>query len=136
MPKTFDAPFPQTPKISTAVVTAACVIGTADAPTNTVLLVTAGTEGAIVTNLSAMPFNTVPLSSLLLFLSNDGGVTKRLIDSEVMQAFGLTTNAVIPETQFSRYSEQSPLRVGANDRLYVGSQVATNAVFKAEFTDY
>lgn len=136
MPKTFNAPFPQTPDTATAVVTAACVIGTTDTPTNTVLLFTVGTEGAILTNLSAMPFGTTPVTGLVLFLSNDSGVKKRLIDSEVMQAYNLTPGAVIPETQFFRYSEQTPLRLGAGDQLYVGSMVAGNIVFKAEYTEF
>ena len=53
-----------------------------------------------------------------------------------MQAYSLSATTVIPETQFARYSEQSPLRLAAGDRLYVGSQVAGSIVFKAEFTDY
>lgn len=138
MTKTFTAPFAQTPKTATAVVTNACVIGTADAPTNVVPLFTADADGCIVTNLSAMPRGTVTASSLLLFLSNDGGTTKRLIDSELMASYTLTSTTAIPETQFQRYSENQPLRLGANDVLYAASQVALAAgiVFKAEYTSY
>lgn len=138
MAKTYTAPFAQTPKTATAVTTAACVIGSADAPTNTVLLMTAGTEGALVTNLSALPRGTVTASGLLLFLSSDSGTTQRLIDAETMAAYTLAATATIPETQFARYLESTPLRLMANDRLYVGNMVAAAAgvVFKAEYTDF
>lgn len=138
MTKVNTAPFPQNPETKTAVVTAACVVGTADAPTNTIALMTAGAEGSIVTNLSAMPRATATASSLLLFLSDDGGTTKRLIDSEAMPATTVNATTAIAEVQFSRYSEQTPLRLGPSDQLFVGSAVALAAgiVFKAEFTDY
>lgn len=138
MAKTNTAAFPQTPKTDTAVVVAACVMGAADAPTNTLLLMTAGADGCVVTNLSAMPRATNALTGLYLFLSNDTGTTKRLIDSEFAPAYTLNTTTAIPETQFARYSENSPLRLEAGDQLYVGAAVALAAgfVFKAEFTDF
>lgn len=138
MAKTNTAPFPQTPQIKTAITAAAAVIGSADAPTNTVLLCTAGVDGAVVTNLSAMPRATVAATGLYLFTSNDSGTTKRLIDSELMPAYTLNASSAIPETLFARYSEVTPLRLAANEQLYVGSGVALAAgiVYKAEFTDY
>ena len=46
MAKTYTAPFAQTTKVGTAVAVAAAVI-TTDAPTNTVLIATAGADGAL-----------------------------------------------------------------------------------------
>lgn len=138
MPKTFTAPFAQTPRTATAVTTAAVAnIGT-DAPSNTVLLCTAGVEGAILTRLFALPRATVTATSLLLYLSKDGGATLRLIDSELMGAYTLAAATAIPETQFTNYSENSPLRLEAGDKLFVGSQVALAAgiVFRTEYTDF
>ncbi len=137
MAKTFTAPFAQAPKTATAVATGAATVGT-DAPTNTVLLMTAGADGAIVTSLAAMPRATVTASSLLLYISKDSGTTQRLIDSELMAAHTVATTTAIPETVFSRISESSPLRLEAGDRLYVGSQVALagGIVFTAQFTDF
>ncbi len=138
MAKTFTAPFAQTPKTATAVATAvAANLGT-DAPTNTVLLLTAGADGAIVTRLHAMPRATVTASSLLLFLSKDGGTTLRLIDSELMAAYTFAVTTAVPETGFANYSESSPLRLEAGDRLYVATQVALagGIVFRAEYTDF
>lgn len=138
MAKTFTAPFAQTPHTATAVVTGAVASLTGDAPTNTLELLTAGADGCIVTSLQAMPRATVTASSLLLFLSNDGGTTKRLIGSTLMAAHTVATTTAIPETKFSTISETSPLRLAAGDKLYVGSQVAlaSGIVFKAEFTDF
>lgn len=137
MAKTFTAPFAQTPKTATAVVTAAATVGT-DAPTNTVLLMTAGADGAIVTSLWATPRATVAASSLLLYLSKDNGTTQRLIDSELMPAQTVSTTSAISKTKFASYSESSPLRLEAGDKLYVGSQVALagGIVFKAEWMDF
>lgn len=138
MAKTFTAPFAQTPQTATAVATGAVASLSTDAPTNTVLLLTAGADGCIVTSISAIPRATVTASSLVLFLSKDSGTTKRLIDSELMSAHTVTTTTLIPETVFANISETLPLRLAAGDSLYVGSQVAlaSGIVFKAEYTDF
>ena len=137
MAKTFTAPFAQTPKTATAVCTLAATVAN-DAPTTTVELMTAGSDGAIMTGLSAFPRATVTASSLVLFISKDGGTTKRLIDSELMAAYTMATTTAIPETKFANISETTPLRLEAGDKLYVGSQVAlaSGIVFKAEWTDF
>jgi hypothetical protein len=136
MANTFTAPFAQTPKTATAVCTAVATL--TDTPANTVLLVTAGTNGAILTRLTAIPRATVTASSLVVFLSKDGGTTQRLLDSELMAAYTMATTTAVPETTFALYSETTPLRLEANDRLYVGSQVALagGIVFRAEFSDF
>ncbi|WP_083024952.1 hypothetical protein [Vreelandella lionensis] len=138
MPKTFTAPFAQTPKTATAVATAAAASLTTDAPTNTVELLTAGADGAILTKLSAIPRSTVTASSLVLLISKDAGTTKPLVDGALMEAITVNVTTSIPVTAFERYSETTPLRLEAGDKLYVGSQVAaTNGiVFHAEYTDY
>jgi len=138
MPMTFTAPFAQSPKTATAVATGATGSFAGDSPTNTVLLLTAGADGAILTRLTAIPRATVTASSLMVFISKDNGTTQRLIDSELMAAHTVATTTAIPETVFPLYSETTPLRLQAGDRLYVGSQVALagGIVFRAEFTDF
>lgn len=137
MAKTFTAPFAQTPKTATAVTTAVATV-TDDNPSNTVLLLTAGADGAILTRLSAIPRATVTASSLCLWISSDGGTTKRLVDSALMAAFTVATTTAVAVTTFSTYTETTPLRLAASDKLYVGSQVALagGIVFKAEYTDF
>jgi Kef-type K+ transport system membrane component KefB len=136
MANTFTAPFAQTPKTATAVCTAVATL--TDTPSNTVLLVTAGSDGAILTRLTAIPRATVTASSLVVFISKDSGTTQRLIDAELMAAYTMATTTLVPETTFSLYTETTPLRLEAGDRIYVGSQVALagGIVFRAEFTNF
>jgi len=138
MAKTFTAPFAQTQKIATAVATGAVASLNGDTPTNTVELLTAGTEGAIVTRITAIPRGTVTASSLVLFTSDDSGTTKRLIDSELMAAHTVASTTAIPETLFENYTETAPLRLEAGETLYAGSQVALSdgIVFRAEYVDF
>ena len=137
MAKTFTAPFAQTPKTSSAVATLAGAI-TGDAPTNTVLLVTAGADGAILTNVRAMPRATVTASSLTLYISSDGGTTQRMIDSALMSAYTQATTTLTPVTSFSGITETTPIRLAAADRIYCQSEVALagGIVFTAQFTDF
>lgn len=137
MAKTFTAPFAQTPKTAAAVATTATAsIDTT--PTNTVLLLTAGSDGSIVTRLTAIPRATVTATALYLFISKDGGTTKNLIDSATMAAQTVATTAAISTTSFTSYSESSPMRLEAGDKLYVGGGVtlSNGIVFKAEYTDF
>lgn len=138
MPNTFTAAFAQTPKTSSAVATGAAGTITGDAPTNTVLLLTAGANGAILTRLWAIPRATVTASSLIIWISSDSGTTKRIKDSILMSAQTISTTAAITYSQFTQYTETTPLRLAAGDQIYVGSQVAlaSGIVFTAEYTDY
>lgn len=133
----YEAPFPQVPKVTEATTTAACVIGTTNTPTNTQLLATAGAEGAVLTSLTAIPTATLGTASgLYLFISHDNGATQRLIDSELMATYTLSATTKIPKVRFADYTEQTPLRLGAGDRLYVGAATAVAICFKAERTEY
>lgn len=138
MAKTFTAPFAQTPKTATAVATTATASLNGDAVTNTVLLVTAGADGALVTRIWAMPRATVAASRLDIFKSADAGTTKRLMDSALMSAHTVAATTAIPKTAFSSYSEDTPMRLAAGYTLYVGTAVslADGIVFYAEYTDF
>lgn len=137
MAKTFTCPFAQTPRTGTAVVTAAAANITSDAPTNLSLIATAGPDGAIVTRVWAIPRGTVSASSLILCIAGADGAV-RVIDSEAMPSFAASTSAALPETQFASYSEATPIRLAAGDKLYVGSQVANaqGICFRIEWTDF
>lgn len=137
MANTFTAAFAQTPQTASAVCTAAATV-TTDSPTNTVLLCTAGVNGAILTRLWAMPRATVTATSLVIWISSDSGTTKRIKDSVLMPAQTLATTSLISYTQFTNYTESTPLRLKAGDQVYVGAQVAlaSGIVFTAEYTDF
>ena len=137
MAKTFTAPFAQTPKTATAVVTAVGTI-TNDTPSNTVLLLTAGSDGAIVTRVKAMPRATVTASSLHLYVSTDSGTTQRMLDSALMAAYTQATTTLTPKTSFADISETAPIRLPAGAQIYCQSEVALagGIVFTAEYMDY
>lgn len=136
MAKSNLAVFAQTPKTFTAVVTEAVEGLDSDTPTNTVELLTAGPEGAIVTSISAMPRGDTTASNLMLFLSKDG-TTKHLLASRLLKAHSVTSTTEIPSLDFD-YTEIEPLRLEAGDKLFVGSAVALAAgySFVAQSTDY
>jgi hypothetical protein len=134
MAVTNTAAFPQTPVTSTAVVVAADDL--TDAPANTVLIATAGATGAELSGLTAVPRATVTASSLHLFISSDGGTTKRLLNSALMEAHTVAATTAIPVTDFG-YDEATTLLLTAGDELYVGSGVALagGIVFTAQRVD-
>ena len=138
MPKVFTAPFAQTPKTATAIVTAAQASLELTTPTNVVLLATIGAEGAILTRLTAIPRATVAASSLRLWISKTDETTCVLRSSVLMAAHTVANDTAIPVTTFTAFTESSPLRLQAGDKLYVGSAVALagGIVFNAELTEF
>ena len=138
MAKTFTAPFAQTINNSSAVLTTLTGGITTDTVTNSVLLFTAGLEGSIVSVIEAMPRSTVTATNIYLFSSIDSGTTLRLIDCALMPAQTLSTTAAVTQTIFPSYTEDYPLRLKANERLYVACSVtlASGIVVEARGMDY
>lgn len=119
------APFAQDPRSFDAIITAPITNLNTDAPSGLVLLVEAGAEGGIIPRLSAMPrANLTTNAGLVLFVSRDQGATMRPKGSATMLAQTLTATAGPVETDFQKYSEARPLRLGKGERLYVGSLVS------------
>ena len=136
MALTNTAAFAQTTQTNTAI-----VVGVDDltsAPANTILLVTAGADGGLLTGVSAIPRATVTASSLHLFISKDSGTTQVLLDSALMAAHTVAATTAVPVTTFTAYSEDAPLRLDAADRIYAGSGVALagGIAFTAEWSDF
>lgn len=125
---------PQTPKSALAAVTTANTPA-ATAPVTTVLLLTAGANGARVTRLEAVPCETVTASTLQVYRSIDAGVTKYLA---MMQACGSdTVSTTDPGVTVSfGLSDDAPLILQANERLYVATGITKNFNFIADYTDY
>lgn len=139
MAKQFTSPFAQTPKTLAAVATVALGGLTTNTVTGAILLATAGAEGAIVSKLTAILRDTVTASSLMLFLVKSATPTIYLpVDSELMAAYTAAVTTATPETAFTNISPDSPMRLEAGDKLYVGSKVAlaSGIVFYAEWMDY
>lgn len=127
---------PQTIKTANnVVVTASTDID--DSPTTIVTLLTAGSNGARLVKLSSMPRATVTASLLCLYLSDDGGTTKRLIESVLMSAHTVANTTEIPTTDWG-YSDDNPLYLEAGDILYVTTAVslAGGIVTLAQYHEY
>jgi hypothetical protein len=109
-----------------------------DAPTNTILLLTAGAQGSIVYGLTAEARATIADAKLQLFRSADAGVTKRFMRSRRMSAYTMANDTAQTETDFG-FSETIPLRLQAGDSLYVGASVvpggAAGIVFDVQYED-
>lgn len=125
---------PQSPKSAMVGVTTANTTFTTS-PSNTALLVTAGANGARVTKLQAIPLETVTANFLQVYRSTDSGTTKYLAacatggsdtvsgtDGPTVVDFGL--------------SEDNPMILQANERLYVATGITKGYNFVAEYADY
>lgn len=125
---------PQAPKSASAGVTTANTTFTTS-PTNSVLLVTAGANGARVTKLWAIPLETVTANALQVYRSPDAGTTKYLAlaatggsdtvsgtDGPTAVDFGLT--------------DDNPMLLAASERLYVCTGITKAYNFHAEYSDY
>lgn len=143
MAKTFTAAFAQTPKTSYASATTAFALTGAgsmldDNPSNTVLLVTAGSDGALLTSVAVVPRATCTAHVAALFLSKDSGTTKKVLSTVAVAAQTLSTTTAITGYSFTIASESEPFRLEAGDRLYVGITVTqSNGInFIARAVDY
>ena len=136
MALTHVAAFAQSGKTAQAVVTTAVTGLDGTSPANTELLLTAGEEGALLTRLTAIPRATVTLSCLLLWIAKGDGSVKHLKDSALMAAHSVAATTAIPVTVFSRYTEDTPLRLEAGDKLYVGTAVNGNIAFNGNYTNF
>lgn len=136
MAKTFTAPFAQTPDTWNTTATGAfSLTGTnsiADnTPLNTVLLGTAGIDGAIITDVRAIPraTNTATLAILFLRKTGDAAGIRRILKTILVPAQTVSSTAAITDVNFNVATETSPLRIAAGDELYVGLGVAqTNGI--------
>lgn len=125
---------PQGPKSALVAVTTANTPA-ATAPVTTVLLLTAGTNGARLTKLYAVPCETVTASTLQVYRSIDAGTTKFLA---LMQACGSDTVSVTDPGIAVDFglSDDAPMILQANERLYVATGITKNFNFVAEWGDY
>lgn len=129
---------PQAPKSNTVNLPSGATNATyTTTPTNTVLIVTAGANGARLTRLSAIPCATVGTANQVQAFRDAGtvGVSRFFFDSALMGVYTMAANAEAPTTDFG-YSDDNPLILQPNERLYMaqGQSVSINVV--AEWSDY
>lgn len=135
--KTHVAAMVQDNRTVQAVCTAAVGSINTDAPTNAVLLGQAGPNDSMLTRLTALPRATPTATVLYLFVSKDGGTTKRLIGRAKMGAATVSTTDFPEPTDFG-FNESNGYRFEAGDELYVGISVAITAgiVFAGQLSDF
>ncbi len=123
---TFTAPFAQTPKTNSVVLTSATAVGTAGST-----LITAGPNGCVVTSIRATPNGTITATGVDL---NKAGKTFR---SDSLAAYTLALTAKRPQSTFD-ISSTSFIELGANETLDVSLLVAQAAgvTVSATWKDY
>jgi len=127
---------PQTPKSNVVSLATANTNYTPAGVTNSVLLVTAGANGGRLTKLQAIPAATVSTANQIqMFRSLDSGVNKYFSDSVLMPIYSMAQNTQVPTTDFG-YSDENPLILSANERIYVGEGQSVTVNVVAEWADY
>ena len=129
---------PQVPKSATVNLPSGATNSTyTTSPTNTVLLVQAGANGGRLTKLQAIPCATVATANQIQMFRDNGttGASKFFADSALMATYTMAQNTEAPITDFG-YSDDSPLILQSNERIYMaqGQSVSVNAI--AEWADY
>lgn len=96
--------------------------------TNAIKIFTAGANGSHVKRLRARPRGTIAaVNKLLLFRVTTGGTPVTLADSVEMAAHTYADTAKVPETLFTSYSYQDPLRLAPLEELWAGQATALAA---------
>lgn len=125
---------PQAPKSGSAAATTANTTFTTS-PTNTALLITAGSNGARVTRLEAVPLENVTANNLQAFRSPDAGTTKYFAAAALGGSD--TVSGTDPPTVISfGFSDDNPMILAASERVYVATGITKNYHFNAEWADY
>lgn len=128
---------PQGPKSAYVIYgTAQAVYPPTTNPANTQLLLTAGANGGRLTRLFALPQeSTAAVCIVQVFRSNDAGATKTWTAAQAVTNDTVSaTDPPIP-VDFG-FSDDSPMLLAANERLYVAPSIAKSFAFVAEWADY
>lgn len=93
-------------------------------------------NGVRITRLTALARATNTATECQLYVSNDGGTTKRFIKSVLMSAYTVAASTAQTGADFG-YTDSSPLILMASETLYVAIGVTnTGVVFRAEGFGY
>jgi hypothetical protein len=89
-------------------------------------------NGARISRLTALARATNTATELQLYVSPDGGTTKRFIKSALLAAYTVAATTAQTGGDFG-YTDSSPLLLAPNETLYVGISVTnTGIVFDAQ----
>lgn len=128
---------PQTIKTACVIVSAAqATFPPTTTPSNTTLLLTAGADGGRLIRLRAIPHETsAGVYVAQVFRSTDGGTTKYLSKATAGTNDTVSATDAPIELDFG-FSEDNPMLLQANEKLYVANSIAKTLCFVAEWADY
>lgn len=105
------------------------------APTNSVLIATAGANGARLVRLEFIPLETVTANALQWYRSIDAGTTKYL--AGMATGGSDTVSGTDGSTTVSAgYSDDNPLTLQPNERIYAATGITKGYHVVAEWADY
>lgn len=127
---------PQTPKsVVVNAATAQATFPPTTTPSNTVALLTAGSNGARLTKLQACPQETTTANNCQLYRAMSGAPTVKFYANGVTLTATVSATAAGTPADFG-YSDSNPLILGAGELLFVAVGVAKSVNFVAEWADY
>lgn len=104
-------------------------------PTGPVLLMTAGANGARLTRLEGCPQETTTANNLQAYRDAGTAGVSKFMFKQVTLTSTVSTTAAASNGDFG-YSDDIPLILQANERIYVAPGVAKYVNFVAEWADY
>lgn len=125
---------PQGPKSAFAALTTANTTFSTS-PSNTVLLLTAGANGARLTRLEFIPLETVTANALQWYRSIDAGVTK-FLGGMVTGGSDTVSGTDGSTTVSAGFSEDNPMILQPSERIYVATGITKGYHVVAEYADY
>lgn len=135
MAKTYEAPFAQTPKHASGVVSAANT--NLDGTGTIVELLTAGADGALIKRLEFWGTVTSTAKRCNVFISLDGGTTWKLWASGTMTAYTVANTTTQTPVKIVDGDDPDAARtIPANAKLGITVMVAEASVAIAEYADF
>jgi len=133
MAMTYNPPFPQTPKKAYAEVTGTTTDRTGATTTNMVTLVTAGSNGTKVTEITVKIEGISVASTLLIFITNTSGSSPKLYDEIIISA--ITASSTV--ASFKGSNTYSDLELASGQLIQVGvTALSANAMCWAQQGDF
>jgi len=132
------AVFPQTPK--TAGISFAASSQSTEMDPGTVApttLLTAGSDGALVTSIRYFGEVTVTAQKVVLWIQPGGAGNWYIVDSKLQAAYTMATTTVQTAVTFvDKTSPNEAIRLAASDKLGITHHVDLQGIAYAEYTDF
>lgn len=130
---------PQTPKsAAVSYATAQATYPPTTTPANTTLLLTAGTNGGRLTRLTALPQETTGAACIVQAFRDVGtaGASKYMFATVASASSDTVSATDAPIPLDFGFSDDNPMLLQANEKIYVAPSIAKTFVFYAEWSDY